>query len=110
LTLIDEQISTGISTLSVQKEEQIDRLVSTAVSTTLVPIQGEVKVLKEELSELKKLVNSGVLKPSKPQRYSRQNGTPFGGEGDKRAVTSPTPEQIDKRSSQHRRGGGGTAN
>jgi hypothetical protein len=63
LTLIDEQISTGISTLSVQKEEQIDRLVSTAVSTKLVPIQGEVKVLKEELSELKKLVNSGVLKP-----------------------------------------------
>jgi biotin operon repressor len=63
LELIDERISTAIDTLSVQKEEQIDRLVSTAVSTTLVSIQDEVKVLKEELSELKKLIDSGVLKP-----------------------------------------------
>ena len=63
LKLIDERISTNVSTLSVQKEEQIDRLVSTAVSTVLVPIQDEVKVLKEELLELKKLVNSGEVKP-----------------------------------------------
>jgi hypothetical protein len=56
---IDKRISTAISTLLVQKEAQIDRLVSTA----LVPIQDEVKVLKEELSELKKLVNSSGIKP-----------------------------------------------
>jgi biotin operon repressor len=63
LKLIDERINTAIDTLSVLSEKQIDRLVSTAVSTTLVPIQDEVKVLKEELSELKKFVNSGGIKP-----------------------------------------------
>jgi biotin operon repressor len=63
LKLIDERISTNISTLSVQKEGQIDRLVSTAISTRLVPIQDEVKVLKEELAELKKLINSSGIKP-----------------------------------------------
>jgi hypothetical protein len=63
LKLIEERISTEIGTLSVQKEGQIDRLVSTAVSTALVPIQDEVKGLKEELLELKKLVNSGGVKP-----------------------------------------------
>jgi hypothetical protein len=63
LKLIDKRISTNVSTLSIQKEGQIDRLVSTAVSTVLVPIQDEVKVLKEELSELKKLINSGGVKP-----------------------------------------------
>jgi biotin operon repressor len=62
LKLIDERINTSISTLSVQKEGQIEHLVSTAVSTELVPIQDEVKVLKEELSELKKLINSGGIK------------------------------------------------
>jgi hypothetical protein len=61
--LIDERISTNISMLSVLKEAQIDLLISTAVSTALVPIQDEVKVLKEELLELKKLVNSGGVKP-----------------------------------------------
>ncbi|MFM2305221.1 MAG: hypothetical protein RLZZ135_2634 [Cyanobacteriota bacterium] len=61
--LIDERISTVISTLSVQKEEQIDRLVSTTVSTALIPIKDEVKVLQAELLELKKLVNSGGVKP-----------------------------------------------
>jgi division protein CdvB (Snf7/Vps24/ESCRT-III family) len=63
LKLIDERISTNISTLSLLKAEQIDLLVSTAVSTFLVPIQDEVKVLKEELSELKKLIDSGGVKP-----------------------------------------------
>lgn len=48
LKLIDERISTDIST---------------SVSTALVHIQDEVKVLKEELLELKKLVNSGGVKP-----------------------------------------------
>ena len=63
LKLIDERISTNISTLSLQKEGQIEHLVSTAVSTALVLIQDEVKVLKEELLELKKLINSGGVKP-----------------------------------------------
>jgi hypothetical protein len=48
LKLIDERINTDISTF---------------VNTALVPIQDEVKVLKEELLELKKLVNSGGVKP-----------------------------------------------
>ena len=49
--------------MSVLKEAQIDQLVSTTISTALVPIQDEVKVLKEELLELKKIVNSGEVKP-----------------------------------------------
>jgi hypothetical protein len=32
--------------------------------------------------------------PSEPPRYSRQNGTPFGGEGDRRVVTSPTLSKL----------------
>jgi hypothetical protein len=62
----NDNSSTDNESISINTDDVlklIDERISTDISTLLVPIQDEVKVLQEELLELNKLVNSGGVKP-----------------------------------------------